>query len=161
MTTSRSPAKASSRFCPRATAFSQPGLELPLRPRRHLRLAVADQALRARTGDTVSGQVRPPKEWERYLALLKVESVNGDEPEVAKSRIAFDNLRSAYPEGRLRLETKDGDVSMRDHGSHRADRQRPARADRVAAARGQDDSAAEDRQRDSGESSRGRRSSFC
>src|SRR3954467_940522 len=66
-----------------------------------------------RTGDTVSGQVRPPKEWERYLALLKVESVNGDAPEVAKSRIPFDNLRPRYPEGRLRLETKDGDLSMR------------------------------------------------
>ncbi|MDB4875481.1 MAG: rho [Gemmatimonadetes bacterium] len=66
-----------------------------------------------RTGDTVSGQVRPPKEWERYLALLKVESVNGDEPEVAKSRTGFDNLRPRYPEGRLRLETKDGDLSMR------------------------------------------------
>jgi transcription termination factor Rho len=66
-----------------------------------------------RTGDTVSGQVRPPKEWERYLALLKVESVNGAEPEVAKGRTAFDNLRPRYPEGRLRLETKDGDISMR------------------------------------------------
>jgi transcription termination factor Rho len=66
-----------------------------------------------RTGDTVSGQVRPPKEWERYLALLKVELVNGDEPEVAKARVSFDNLRPRYPEGRLRLETKDGDVSMR------------------------------------------------
>jgi transcription termination factor Rho len=66
-----------------------------------------------RTGDTVSGQVRPPKEWERYLALLKVESVNGGEPEVAKARVGFDNLRARYPEGRLRLETKDGDISMR------------------------------------------------
>jgi transcription termination factor Rho len=66
-----------------------------------------------KTGDTVTGQVRPPKEWERYLALLKVESVNGDEPDVAKTRIAFDNLRPRYPEGRLRLETKDGDPSMR------------------------------------------------
>ena len=66
-----------------------------------------------RTGDTVRGQVRPPKEWERYLALLKVESINGDEPERAKTRIAFDNLRPRYPEGRLRLETQDGDLSMR------------------------------------------------
>jgi transcription termination factor Rho len=66
-----------------------------------------------RTGDTVRGQVRPPKEWERYLALLKVESINGDEPERAKTRIAFDNLRPRYPEGRLRLETSDGDLSMR------------------------------------------------
>jgi len=66
-----------------------------------------------KTGDTVSGQVRPPKEWERYLALLKVEAVNGDDPDVAKERIAFDNLRPRYPEGRLRLETRDGDLSMR------------------------------------------------
>src|SRR5499426_2614008 len=66
-----------------------------------------------RTGDTITGQVRPPKEGERYLALLKVESVNGDEPEVAKGRTTFDNLRPRYPEGRLRLETKDGDLSMR------------------------------------------------
>jgi transcription termination factor Rho len=66
-----------------------------------------------RTGDTVAGQVRPPKEWERYLALLKVESVNGSEPEAAKARIAFDNLRPRYPQGRLRLEASDGDLSMR------------------------------------------------
>jgi transcription termination factor Rho len=66
-----------------------------------------------RTGDTVRGQVRPPKEWERYLALLKVESINGDDPDRAKSRIPFDNLRPRYPEGRLRLETRDGDLSMR------------------------------------------------
>jgi transcription termination factor Rho len=66
-----------------------------------------------KTGDTVSGQVRPPKEWERYLALLKVEQVNGGEPEAAKGRVDFDSLRVRYPEGRLRLETKDGDVSMR------------------------------------------------
>jgi transcription termination factor Rho len=66
-----------------------------------------------RTGDTVSGQVRPPKEWERYLALLKVETVNGGEPEAAKARIAFDNLHPRYPDGRLRLESSDGDPSMR------------------------------------------------
>ena len=46
-----------------------------------------------RTGDTVLGQVRPPKEWERYLALLKVESINGDSSEQTKQRVAFDNLR--------------------------------------------------------------------
>ena len=66
-----------------------------------------------RTGDTVRGQVRPPKEWERYLALLKVESVNGGEPDAAKTRIGFDNLRPRYPDGRLRLETSEGDLSMR------------------------------------------------
>ena len=64
-----------------------------------------------RTGDAVLGQVRPPKEWERYLALLKVESINGDSPEVVKQRVAFDNLHPRYPDERLRLE--DGDLSMR------------------------------------------------
>jgi len=66
-----------------------------------------------RTGDTVLGQVRPPKEGERYLALLKVERVNGDEPEKAKHRIAFDNLRPRYPDDRVHLETGSGDISMR------------------------------------------------
>jgi transcription termination factor Rho len=66
-----------------------------------------------RTGDTIMGQVRPPKEGERYLALLKVETVNGEEPEKAKHRVAFDNLRPRYPEERIRLERKDGDLSMR------------------------------------------------
>ena len=66
-----------------------------------------------RTGDTVSGHVRPPKEWERYLALLKVEGVNGGEPDAAKTRVEFENLRPRYPDGRLRLETHEGDLSMR------------------------------------------------
>jgi transcription termination factor Rho len=66
-----------------------------------------------RTGDTVLGQVRPPKEGERYLALLKVERVNGDEPDKAKHRIAFDNLRPRYPDERIRTETDSGDLSMR------------------------------------------------
>jgi transcription termination factor Rho len=66
-----------------------------------------------RTGDTIAGQVRPPKEWERYLALLKVESVNGDDPEKAKSRIQFDNLKPRYPDERIRLEEDGGDLSMR------------------------------------------------
>ena len=66
-----------------------------------------------RTGDTVLGQVRPPKEGERYLALLKVESVNGDNPDNAKQRTPFDDLRPRYPETRLRLEIADEDLSMR------------------------------------------------
>ena len=66
-----------------------------------------------RTGDTVLGQVRPPKEGEKYLALLKVEEVNGEDPEKAKHRIGFDNLRPRYPEERLTLEREDGDISMR------------------------------------------------
>ncbi len=66
-----------------------------------------------RTGDTVLGQVRPPKEGERYLALLKVESVNFTEPEKAKHRIAFDNLKPRYPDRRISLDRKDGDISCR------------------------------------------------
>jgi len=66
-----------------------------------------------RTGDSVLGQVRPPKEGERYLALLKVEQVNFEDPDKAKHRIAFDNLRPRYPDRRLKLERKDGDTSMR------------------------------------------------
>ncbi len=66
-----------------------------------------------RTGDTVIGQVRPPKEGERYLALLKVETVNYEEPEKTKTRIAFDNLKPRYPDTRIKLENKSGDLSMR------------------------------------------------
>ncbi len=66
-----------------------------------------------RTGDTVLGQVRPPKEGERYLALLKVEQVNGEDPERSKHRISFDNLRPRYPEKRIRLERANGDIANR------------------------------------------------
>ncbi len=66
-----------------------------------------------RTGDTILGQVRPPKEGERYLALLKVEKVNFEEPDNAKHRIAFDNLKPRYPNRRIPLERKDQDLSMR------------------------------------------------
>jgi transcription termination factor Rho len=66
-----------------------------------------------RTGDTVAGQVRPPKEGERYLALLKVETINGTDPDTARQRITFDNLRPRYPDTRLRLESPTEDLSMR------------------------------------------------
>jgi len=66
-----------------------------------------------KTGDTVSGQVRPPKENERYFALLKVEAVNFESPDVAKDKILFDNLTPLYPEERLQLEVEGGDPSMR------------------------------------------------
>ena len=66
-----------------------------------------------RTGDTVLGQVRPPKEGERYLALLKVESINQEDPDKAKQRVVFDNLRPRYPDQRLTLEIPDDDMSMR------------------------------------------------
>jgi transcription termination factor Rho len=59
-----------------------------------------------RTGDTVSGQIRPPKDSERYFALLKVEAINFEEPEVARDKILFDNLTPLYPDKWLRLENK-------------------------------------------------------
>ena len=58
-----------------------------------------------RTGDTVSGQVRPPKDGERYFALIKVEAVNFEDPDVARSKIFFDNLTPLYPQGRLKMES--------------------------------------------------------
>ncbi|MCX5692809.1 MAG: transcription termination factor Rho [Candidatus Omnitrophica bacterium] len=66
-----------------------------------------------RTGDTVSGQIRPPKEGERYFALLKVEAVNFESPEAAKDKVLFDNLTPIYPNIRYKLETKTVDTSMR------------------------------------------------
>ncbi len=57
-----------------------------------------------RTGDTVSGQIRPPKEGERYFALIKVEAVNFEHPDIAREKIFFDNLTPLYPQERIRLE---------------------------------------------------------
>ena len=57
-----------------------------------------------RTGDIVSGQIRPPKDGERYFALLKVEKINYDEPEMQRDKILFDNLTPLYPEERIELE---------------------------------------------------------
>jgi len=61
-----------------------------------------------RTGDTVSGQVRPPKDGERYFALIKVEAVNFEHPDEARNKIFFDNLTPLYPNERLKLETPNG-----------------------------------------------------
>ncbi len=66
-----------------------------------------------RTGDTVSGQIRPPKENERFFALLKVEAVNFENPEVAKSKILFDNLTPLYPIKRINLEHNAKDYTSR------------------------------------------------
>lgn len=66
-----------------------------------------------RTGDTISGQVRPPKENEKYFALLKIEAVNFENPEVAKHKVLFDNLTPLYPDKRIKLETNQEEVSMR------------------------------------------------
>ena len=65
------------------------------------------------TGDTISGQVRPPKESERYFALLKVEAINFENPELAKDKILFDNLTPLYPDARIHLETDPTETSTR------------------------------------------------
>mgnify|MGYP003683015353 CR=1 FL=1 len=66
-----------------------------------------------RTGDTVSGTVRPPKDGERYFALLKVEELNHEAPAKSKEKILFDNLTPLYPEERLRLEHEPGELTTR------------------------------------------------
>jgi len=66
-----------------------------------------------RTGDSVSGQVRPPKEGERFFALLRVEAVNEDHPDVIRDRTLFENLTPLYPVQRLKLETIPGEYAMR------------------------------------------------
>jgi transcription termination factor Rho len=65
-----------------------------------------------RTGDTVSGQVRPPKDGERYFALIKVEAVNFEHPDEARNKIFFDNLTPLYPNERLKLETPNGKENL-------------------------------------------------
>jgi len=66
-----------------------------------------------RTGDIISGHIRPPKEGERYFALLKVESINYEDPERARDKILFDNLTPLYPNERLRLEFQPDDYTTR------------------------------------------------
>ena len=66
-----------------------------------------------RTGDSIKGHVRPPKEGERYFALLKVEAVNDESPEVAYQRIIFDSLTPLHPDERFNLETTQDEVAMR------------------------------------------------
>ncbi|MBI5555937.1 MAG: transcription termination factor Rho [Elusimicrobia bacterium] len=66
-----------------------------------------------RKGDTISGQVRPPKEGERYFALLKIEAVNSSNPDDIKKRILFDNLTPLYPQQKIRLENTPEEISMR------------------------------------------------
>jgi transcription termination factor Rho len=66
-----------------------------------------------RTGDTVMGQIRPPKEGERYFALLKVDQINFEAPEAAKHKILFDNLTPLYPQEKFNLEAKSGGLTTR------------------------------------------------
>ena len=66
-----------------------------------------------RTGDTVSGQIRPPKNDEKYFALIRVEAVNFEDPEVAKHKILYDNLTPLHPNDRIKLESDPKDYSTR------------------------------------------------
>jgi transcription termination factor Rho len=66
-----------------------------------------------KTGDTIAGQIRPPKDSERYFALLKVEKVNHEDPELARDKILFDNLTPLYPDYRIKLETNSDNFSAR------------------------------------------------
>jgi transcription termination factor Rho len=66
-----------------------------------------------RKGDTISGQVRPPKDTEKYFALLKIEAVNFENPEVSKHKMLFDNLTPLYPLKKIKLETVSDEISMR------------------------------------------------
>src|SRR5512135_556561 len=66
-----------------------------------------------RTGDAVSGQIRPPKEGERYFALLKVDAINYEDPEISRSKILFDNLTPYYPEKKINLEHSPTDYTTR------------------------------------------------
>ena len=66
-----------------------------------------------RTGDTVGGEIRPPKEGEKYFALLKVQAVNFENPEEAKEKVLFDNLTPIYPHDQFSLEIKPDEISMR------------------------------------------------
>ena len=66
-----------------------------------------------KTGDTVSGQIRSPKEQERFFAMLRVETVNFDEPAVAQARIPFESLTPLYPDERIDMETKNGEPATR------------------------------------------------
>lgn len=66
-----------------------------------------------KTGDEVGGQIRPPREGERYFAMLKIEQINSEAPSESITRVPFDSLTPLYPEQRLNMETRDGDISTR------------------------------------------------
>ena len=107
------------------------------------------------TGDTVSGQIRPPKEGERYFALIKVEAVNFESPDQARDKLFFENLTPLYPQERFILETTSDKLSARVMDLMAPIGTRAARADRLAAAHRQDDAAAEHRAVGGEEPSRG------
>ena len=92
-----------------------------------------------RTGDTIAGQIRPPKDNEKYFALLKIEKINFDDPEIAKDKIIFDNLTPIYPCERIQLETTGDQALHEGNGPLHPHRQGPEGADRGAAEDREDD----------------------
>ena len=111
-----------------------------------------------RTGDTVEGEIRGPKDGERYFALTKLTAVNFDDPDAVRHRVNFDNLTPLYPEQKLTLDP--ADPTQKDKSARVIDivsppGQGPAYADRRAAAGRQDGDAAEHRQGDHRQPSRG------
>ena len=106
------------------------------------------------TGNLVAGQIRPPKDKERFFALLKVEAVDKEDPDKAKDKTHFDNLTPLFPEQALHSGNRRGRTLHARAGSGLPDRQRHARFDRRAAAHWQNRVDAEAGQRDSEEQSR-------
>ena len=82
-----------------------------------------------RTGDTVSGQIRPPKEGERYFALIKVEAINFESPDQAREKVFFDNLTPLYPDEMLKMEVTPENLSARVIDLRDASGQRSTRID--------------------------------
>ena len=137
--------RTASASCARPTPTTSPAPTTSTsRPRR-------SGASRLRTGDTVEGQIRSPKEGERYFALLKVNTINFEDPEKQRHKVHFDNLTPLYPDEWLKMEIED--PTGKDNTRPRvidivvADRQGPARPDRGAAAHRQDGAPAEHRPR--------------
>ena len=86
------------------------------------------------TGDTIEGEIRTPKDGERYFALVKVDKVNGEPPEATKNKILFENLTPLHPDEHVQARARHqgrGEHHRPRHRHHRADRQGPARADRL------------------------------
>jgi transcription termination factor Rho len=95
-----SSAKASSRCSPTASASCARRMPTTCPARTTSTSRPPDPPLRLRTGDTIEGQIRSPKEGERYFALLKVNTINFEDPEKAKHKVNFDNLTPLYPDER-------------------------------------------------------------
>ena len=106
-----------------------------------------------KTGDSISGNVRPPHEGEKYFALVKIEAINFESPEETRNKILFDNLTPLYPQERIKMETSARRNQRPRDGSTHARRQGSTRSHRRTAAHRQDHAAAVHRQLGHGESS--------